>query len=279
MVLGSKQLCEQTIKYAPKDEEAARQAWYLASRDDFVYRLVRASSAHRTGKLRRLLDSGCGTGGLLCGFKEAGTLAVGTDRSLASLRWGRSKDRIRCAVLSDLTALPFKDDAFDVAVCSEVLEHLDNDERAVQELVRVARRELLITVPAHGYLWSDSDRVLLHFRRYSRKRLKKLLRRAGTTIERLKPYGLMPGVFLLVYLWLGRRIAWKSALHSRNLPLASRFRPPGWLDSLLRRLFVIDLYLSMLGLVPWGHGWYVVLRKDLPPEWEGMQTSCEPREK
>ncbi len=44
-------------------------------------------------------------------------------------------------------ALPFPDDAFDLVVCSQVLEHLSDPERALGELRRVARRAVLVSVP------------------------------------------------------------------------------------------------------------------------------------
>ena len=47
----------------------------------------------------------------------------------------------------DIHALPFEDDAFDVVLCSETLEHVPQIERATRELLRVARRAVVITVP------------------------------------------------------------------------------------------------------------------------------------
>lgn len=53
------------------------------------------------------------------------------------------------AVLGDACALPFDDGTFDGAVCMEVLEHIDDDERAVAELRRVVRNgaALVVSVP------------------------------------------------------------------------------------------------------------------------------------
>lgn len=50
-------------------------------------------------------------------------------------------------VAGDATALAFPDNSFDVVFCAEVLEHIPAVEKACQELVRVARHELLIGVP------------------------------------------------------------------------------------------------------------------------------------
>lgn len=47
----------------------------------------------------------------------------------------------------DIHALPFPDDRFDVVLCSETLEHVARIEDATRELLRVARRAVVITVP------------------------------------------------------------------------------------------------------------------------------------
>lgn len=58
------------------------------------------------------------------------------------------------ADVGDITNLPYEKDQFDVVVCSEVLEHIENPKVAVQELLRVARKAVIITVP------NDDDAVI-----------------------------------------------------------------------------------------------------------------------
>ena len=47
----------------------------------------------------------------------------------------------------DVYRLPFKDESFDVVFCLEVLEHLKNPERALDELCRVTNKTLILSVP------------------------------------------------------------------------------------------------------------------------------------
>jgi SAM-dependent methyltransferase len=50
-------------------------------------------------------------------------------------------------VVGDATRLPFADASFDCVFCAEVLEHIQDVESACREIVRVARREIVIGVP------------------------------------------------------------------------------------------------------------------------------------
>jgi ubiquinone/menaquinone biosynthesis C-methylase UbiE len=47
--------------------------------------------------------------------------------------------------------LPFSDRSFDTVLCCEVLEHLDDPDRAIRELNRVARRNVVLSVPLEPY--------------------------------------------------------------------------------------------------------------------------------
>ncbi len=47
----------------------------------------------------------------------------------------------------DINELPFDDNSFDVVLCSETLEHVPDFQQAVNELIRVCRKAVVITVP------------------------------------------------------------------------------------------------------------------------------------
>ena len=78
----------------------------------------------------------------------------------------------------DATALPYPNDFFDIVCSFDVFEHIKNDKKAVLEAHRVLKKQghLLLMVPAFNFLFSAHDKALLHYRRYSKKKLYELLR-------------------------------------------------------------------------------------------------------
>ena len=81
---------------------------------------------------KKILDLGCGWGRELSRLQNA----VGIDVSRPSLRTAKNYVPNE-VVLASINSLPFKDDAFDLIVMSEVIEHLGNQEGSIKEAVRV----------------------------------------------------------------------------------------------------------------------------------------------
>jgi ubiquinone/menaquinone biosynthesis C-methylase UbiE len=92
-----------------------------------------------TGKV--VFDVACGTGRWLERLVALGSATgVGIDRSAAMLRVARNKSAIRQRLVEgDCENLPFSRAAFDMAICSFALGHLEDLKPMVRELARVAR--------------------------------------------------------------------------------------------------------------------------------------------
>ena len=103
-----------------------------------------------------LLDAGGGEGYKAHLIRKFwGTNTVVSDLSEEACRRTRGLYDLP-AVTADLHELPFADGAFDVVICSESLEHVTDFKRAVDELLRVARNALIITVP-HEHTGGDQE--------------------------------------------------------------------------------------------------------------------------
>ena len=79
-------------------------------------------------------------------------------------------------VVGDITHLQFTDNQFDLVCAFDVIEHVENDQKALSELYRVTSKKgiVFITVPAFMTLWSHHDVINKHFRRYTMSNLEKL---------------------------------------------------------------------------------------------------------
>ena len=85
-----------------------------------------------------------------------GAEVASVDLSLAASQRGRELFAVHGAAV-DSARLPFADGAFDVVVCSEVLEHVENPVETLLELQRVARRAVVMTTEEVRYdrAWLD----------------------------------------------------------------------------------------------------------------------------
>ncbi len=98
----------------------------------------------------RLLNAGCGEGlysSFLESFREVNQI-VNMDITRPSIASHR-RDPRHCDQQGTLTDLPFDSAAFDVCLCTEVLEHIPDDRKAIAELARCLKPGgwLLLSVP------------------------------------------------------------------------------------------------------------------------------------
>ncbi len=110
-------------------------------------------------------------------------------------------------VVSAIAALPFADETFDLVCALDIIEHVEHDDAALAELVRVAKpgATLLLSAPLYAALWTAFDDLVGHKRRYEPPDLLAKLARHGLAVERSAVYGMQPRSSRLVDLgmwWL-----------------------------------------------------------------------------
>ncbi len=186
----------------------------------------------------RILEVGCGLGGNLPVLATHGQV-VGLDIA------GQPP------LLGDAESLPFREGAFDLVVCMDVLEHLDDD-LALEEMAEVLKPggELLVTVPASPRLWSDHDRALGHRRRYTRPGLRGLLLEHG---------------FEPVFLSYFAAALYPIALVQRRRQLWNglEWAPPRWVNGLLQGYMALERFWlkdEVWGSLPFGTSLYALAR-------------------
>ncbi len=101
-----------------------------------------------------VFDAGCGEGFVhnhLAARLGAGVTYTGLDRSPEALAEGRDRGSPASLLRGSLLELPVTGGSFDLVVCTEVLEHLAQPEQALDELCRVTRRFVLLSVPCEPF--------------------------------------------------------------------------------------------------------------------------------
>jgi SAM-dependent methyltransferase len=154
----------------------------------------------------RVLDMGCGRGGVLEQLGELVAYPLGVDPDLGSLRESRMPALPRAAAFSD--RLPFHDSCVDMVLSSWVFEHLANPAQTFNEIRRVLRpggRAIFLTPNARSlvvllnrllrplqsqlvprlYGRAEADTFPVCYRANTRARLTQLAAETGLSCERL----------------------------------------------------------------------------------------------
>lgn len=95
------------------------------------------------------IDIGCGEGYVLYRLQKKYPSLHLTGLDLSTGRLKTTKQHVPHAQLlkGDVLALPFQNKQFDIVICSELLEHVEEYTKVVDELLRVTKHTLIITVP------------------------------------------------------------------------------------------------------------------------------------
>jgi ubiquinone/menaquinone biosynthesis C-methylase UbiE len=125
----------------------------VKTRDDFYGPGIPAQPGEMYGALvrfaqrhagRTILDLGCGFGAYSGALQKQGLACVGCDINLEYLRKAVGSG---VPVANVDSVLPFRDGSFDTVLIFEVLEHVSDANKVLAEAFRVAKKNVLITVP------------------------------------------------------------------------------------------------------------------------------------
>ncbi len=117
--------------------------------DNYFYRRIKDISS----RCNRVLDCGCGSGTKLKYIIRNTGFFYGIDISKLGIRVARRRIKNKNAHLSvmDMEQLKFKDNYFDLTYSTYVLEHADNPEKIILEMVRVTKQGGIIILLAPNF--------------------------------------------------------------------------------------------------------------------------------
>jgi len=123
----------------------------------------------------KILSVGCGTAEELNVLHNYGDVyAIDIDKEV--LKFAKVCKEVK---ICDVCELDYPDEFFDIVCAFDVLEHIEDDKKAVKQIYRVLSKNgvFIFTVPAFNFIFSSHDKFLGHKRRYDKKMLKNLLQR------------------------------------------------------------------------------------------------------
>lgn len=228
--------------------------WWFVSRRRLVAYLMK--SQHSSDPCT-MLDVGSGTGGTVLALRKLGKV-IGlepSERAVASCR----KLNLPNVVRGTAESLPFRESAFDLISCLDVLEHVTDPVRVLRELRRVVKDagKIVLTVPAFRFLWSGHDEALGHLRRYGRRRLSIDVTEAELKIVR-SGYFFFTIFFVVAPVRFLRSFCTRSQQEPHSDTTTLPFRP---LNSLLKLLCGFELSVAARLPFPFGTTLYAILSK------------------
>jgi len=192
---------------------------FAVRKTDYIKKVIRNNQNY---DIKSILDVGAGSGFFSYYFeKEFDTTALDFSQSMLEINPCQKK------ILGDAENLPFKDNSFDIVFCSNLLHHLENPQKAVNEMKRVSKKYIVLSEPNRNNLLmllfgllKKEERALL---RFSIKHLNQLIQNSNLQIIDSSSQGIiLPNktpLFLLPYL---KRFNGKFPLAFFNIVIAQK---------------------------------------------------------
>lgn len=136
-------------------------------------------------KNSKILDFGCGSGSTVDYLNKLGFSVKGYDASAEAINYGLSNGILNLFVTRDGEFDVGEE--YDVILLLDVIEHIKDDYSAIGRFREALKPggTVIITVPAHQWLWGVQDDISHHYRRYSTSSIKRLCDKCGLSIVKL----------------------------------------------------------------------------------------------
>jgi SAM-dependent methyltransferase len=234
-------------------------SWLHVGRRQLIDKVLQWYAADTGGTTRTVLEIGAGVGQNVAVLGRYGVVDVNEIDEIG-IRELKENPDVRSIFTSPL---PFElTGHYDIVCAFDVIEHIEDDVAAVQWLADHVKPDgiLLLTVPAFNLLFSDHDRALGHYRRYTATSLKRIIPLEMTRLS--------AGYYnmLLFPAAVATRLAWQAR---RKLGSALKKQPvphSGFINTLLGALFSFEIHAMPRRIsFPFGLSYYACFRKAAHP--------------
>ncbi|MFA5942653.1 MAG: class I SAM-dependent methyltransferase [Candidatus Paceibacterota bacterium] len=223
--------------------EMERSWWYRGRA--FAIRAVLAR-ARVAVPVESILDFGAGYGGMYAELVRFGRQIYAFEPD-ADARAGAARRGYASVYGTAENALS---EPYDLIGLFDVIEHIEDDESFLRSLDKALAPggQLVITVPAFKFLWSEHDVTHRHFRRYDRRSLSGVLSRAGYEVVVMSYWNMLLFIPAAVMRLLGH--SGSSALGLSSV-----------IDSFLRGIVAVESKMARFFALPFGVSLVAVARK------------------
>lgn len=236
-----------------------KKHWWFAARRKIILRIVDNYAMNKEHPIK-ILDAGCGCGYFLHCLEKYGAV-TGIDNNEKAIVY--SKKTVNGEILKgDLTnSSLLQHESFDIIFALDVLEHIEDDSLTLMNLKMSLRKGgmMLITVPAHMELWSYHDENHMHYRRYEKAALTKLLKNNKLHIEYLSYYN----AWLYYPIKIVRKIR-KSLMRANKISVFKDEKKPSYIiNKVLYLIFVSESFFIRHKInLPFGVSLLAIIRKE-----------------
>jgi SAM-dependent methyltransferase len=233
--------------------------WWFVAKKKYLKIILDYHFKKKGGKI---LDIGCGTGGMIDLFKNYGQV-YGMDRHGAACEY--SHQRNKCPLLKgDANQLPFKKGTFSLVALLDVLyhQHILNDENILDQIHGLLAPDglVLITDSAFEFLKSTHDIAVMARHRYTLKELRAKLKSSHFLIVRSTYLYFI--IFPVVVL---SRLVGKLALLFLKPTIHSDLKKTNpYLNKFLALLLSLEGNLLKYFSFPWGSSLLILGKKENP---------------
>jgi len=193
---------EPSFEKSPDYDAAGLEILYKAEQNHFWFsnriNVIRSVFKKYIPKDKYIIEIGAGTGSVARALIKEGYRVATGELYPQGLHYAK-KYGITERYQFNIYHTPFKEH-FDVCCMFDVIEHLDDDCQALKNVGLMLKEKgfLVLTVPAHSWLWNTDDVVSGHKRRYEPRELTNLVENAGFDVVECKNFFL--SILPLLYL-------------------------------------------------------------------------------
>ena len=228
--------------------------WWFQGRKKIILNLMHRYINDKSGKVK-VLDLGCGTG-LIMDSLNYRYHPLGLDFSGKALDYCRKRG-LHELICGDVSRMPLASQQIPVIVALDLIEHVEDDNALMKEMLRILEPGglLFITAPAYKFLWGEHDEALYHFRRYEAKELKALLKKHNFHILKFSYAISFLTAPIIIFRWLRNLLRKKSAPKTHLIVL------PRIINRLLLLILHLEAWLLRFINFPFGVSLVAVAQK------------------